>query len=100
MAEILKTAFDVLSQWPLVEGAVAILVLVFAGLLARGALKERLPPQQQSIPIQVESPWMTQNLLQMQLDVERIKDGLGVLIGKVDGVAALLKRRASRSAKK
>lgn len=99
-----KAAFAALSQWPLVQGSVAILVLVFAALLARGALKERLPPPgappQPPIPIQVESPWMTQNLLQMQLDLERIADALKALNSKVDGIASLLKRRQARREKK
>lgn len=104
-AGIAKAAFAALKEWPLVQGAVAIFVLVFAALLARGALKERLPqaaPQAvppQAVPLQVESPWITQQIIGMHYELEQVKALLGVVSNKIDGLAKLLKRRERRKPK-
>lgn len=113
MTDIVRQAFSALEKWPLVQGAVAILVLVIAALLAWATLRKQLPqpagpappvpPTQAPVPIQVESPWLVQHLVEMHLDIENIKTiqaaqetHLRVLGSKIDGIASLLKRRQSR----
>lgn len=113
MTDIIKPAFAALESWPLVQGAVAILVLVIAALLAWATLRKQLPqPGSPStgaaappapVPIQVESPWLVQHLVEMHLDIEENKKAveaievhLGTIGAKIDGITSLLKRRQSR----
>jgi hypothetical protein len=112
MSDIVKSAFAALESWPLVQGAVAILVLVIAALLAWATLRKQMPassagataaPTASPVPIQIESPWLVQHLVEMHLDIEKIKNALAaqeshqrVLGSKIDGIASLLKRRQSR----
>lgn len=110
MGDIVRQAFGALAEWPLVQGSVAILVLVIAALLAWATLRRQLPAgtpegpaSGQSVPIQIESPWMVQHLIEMHLAIEDIKKTLEaqechsrVTGSKIDGIASLLKRRQSR----
>lgn len=113
MSDIVRQALGALEKWPLVQGAVAILVLVIAALLAWATLRKQLPqpaasgqgapPPQPPIPIQVESPWLVQHLVEMHLNIENIKTTMAaqethlrVTSSKIDGIASLLKRRQSR----
>lgn len=113
MVELIKDAFAVLKEWPLVQGAVAILVLVIASLLAFSAVKRQPPaPEKQhqmpaAIPVQIESPWLVQHLLEIHLDVVDIKNAIQAIKAKQEtnaaGIAAiisLLRRRANRKDKK
>ena len=107
MPDLVKEAFAVLKEWPLVQGAVAILVLVIASLLAWATLRKQFPPPSTPpalpppapVPIQIESPWLVQHLVEMHYEVEQIRDSVKLLSSKLDGVAALLKRRAARHRK-
>ena len=57
-----------------------------------------LPPPA-PVPIQIESPWLTQHLVEMHLEIEHIKHSLQVLSSKVDGISQLLRRRQQRKPK-
>ncbi|QIP09539.1 hypothetical protein [Bradyrhizobium symbiodeficiens] len=48
MTDLIKQAFDVLKEWPLVQGAVAILVLAIATLLAWSAIRKQMPRRRRS----------------------------------------------------
>lgn len=114
MGELIKEAFGVLATWPLVQGSVAILVLVIAALLAWTAIRKEMPKQegappapQASVPVQIESPWLVQQLVEMHLTIENIKSGVDAANAKADtnaaslgSIAQLLRRRWSRAAKR
>lgn len=103
MEELVKAGLGALKEWPLVQAAVAIMVLVFAALLARGALKERaavpVAQPQATVPVQIESPWLTQQVIETHYEVEQIKNTLNVISSKIDGIAILMRRRQSRKSK-
>jgi hypothetical protein len=107
LAELIKQAFDVLATWPLVQGAVAILVLVIASLLAWSSVRRQVSPQVSRpappVPVQIESPWLVQHLVEMHLDIERIKTSqeagnakLDAIFAAVTGAVVLLRRRNKR----
>ncbi|MCC8968185.1 hypothetical protein H8A95_39250 [Bradyrhizobium sp. Pear76] len=114
MAELIKDAFAVLKEWPLVQGAVAILVLVIASLLAFSAVKRQphqaekpAAPAPTPVPVQIESPWLVQHLVEMHLDIENVRKTLDEINARLNtnaaavaGIVTLLRRRAARKAKK
>jgi len=116
IAEIIDKAFAILGQWPLVQGSVAILVLVIAALLAWATLRKQLPgsgnhasqlPQVlPPVPVQIESPWLVQHLIdihQAVQNIERKQDEanarLNTLHAALTAIAKLLRRRADRQRK-
>jgi len=91
--KFLEKLYDGLTNTP-VQSAVALVILLLAYPLIRSALREKppaVPPH--PVPIEVESAWMIQNLTRMQMDIEAIKDRLGVMSNQISGLASLLKRR-------
>lgn len=53
-------------------------------------------PAPRATPVEIESPWLIQNLTRMQMDIEAIKDSLDVTNNRISGIASLLKRRQKR----
>jgi hypothetical protein len=116
MGDLIKQAFEVLHEWPLVQGAVAILVLVIAAVLAGAAIRRQTPRPPESpvtqpapvpVPVQIESPWLVQHLVEMHLDIENIKTAIAAVNSKLDttsatlaSITALLRRRANRKSSK
>lgn len=111
MGDVVRQGFATLDKWPLVQAAVAVLVLVIAALLAWATLRRQLPQPPPvpgaapppATPIQIESPWLVQHLVEMHLDIEKIRSAieameahLRVSNAKIDGLASLLKRRQAR----
>jgi hypothetical protein len=104
MGEIFKAAFETLKDYPLIQVAVAITVPLLAVVLAYVVRSKERPASSPPVApapsrIEIESPWMIQNLTRMQIDIETIKDGQGLLGNKVDGIAKLLRQRHARKPK-
>ncbi len=97
MTKFLERVYDNLLAQPF-NTVGALIILMIALPLIRSGLREKPPPPPAS-PVEIESPWMIQNLTRMQMDIENIKDQIGVLSSQVKGVASLLKRRERRKPK-
>ncbi len=91
--KFVEKLYDGLLNSP-VQSAVALVILLIALPLIRSALREKPPATPPTpVPIEVESAWMIQNLTRMQMDIEAIKERLGVMSNQIAGVASLMKRR-------
>lgn len=79
----------------------ALIILLLALPMIRAGLRERPapPPLPTMSPVEIESPWLIQNLTRMQLDIEQAKLQLGIISNKIDGIASLLKRRQRQKQK-
>lgn len=107
---ILKWAVDFIAHAPPMQNMVAFLIVILLALpLIRAGLKEfrsgkvemSAPPL--SVPVQIESPWLVQHLVEMHLAIENIKTGVDAANAKADtnaaalsSIAKLLRRRESR----
>jgi len=80
----------------------ALIIFLLALPLIRSGLREKppAPPPPPPVPIEVESAWLIQNVTRMQMDIDRIKDLMGVMSNQIAGVAQLIKRRQTRKPKK
>lgn len=101
MTKLLERIWDGLISNPL-NTVGALIIFLLALPLIRAGLRDRppAPPPAPSSPIEVESPWFVQNFLQMQSDIEKIKEQLVVLSGQVAGITTLLRRRQPKKPKK
>jgi hypothetical protein len=100
MSKLFDRIWDGLSSAPL-QTVAALIIFLLALPLIRAGFRDRppsqaSPPSPPSTPIEIESPWFVQNFLQMQNDMEKMVEQLGLVSSKVDGLARLLKRRAGR----
>jgi len=101
--KFIERIYDGLISSPL-NTVGALIIFLLALPLIRKGLRDRPPaaqppPAPAPAPIEIESPWFVQNFLQMQDDVAKIKRTQEMLSSKIDGIASLLKRRASRKPK-
>ncbi|QDW38995.1 hypothetical protein FFI89_018700 [Bradyrhizobium sp. KBS0727] len=98
--KLLERIYDGLTSNTL-QTVGALIIFLLALPLIRAGLREKpqAPPPPQPSPIEVESPWFVQNFLQMQTDVERMKDQLGGISSQLAGVVKLLRRRHDRATK-
>lgn len=94
MLKFVEKIYDGLISNPL-NTVGALIIFLLALPMIRAGLKDKPqpPPLPPVTPVEIESPWLIQNLTRMQLDVEGMKGQLGVLSNKIDGIAKLLKRR-------
>ena len=97
MIKFLERIYDGLVSSPF-NTVGALIIFLLALPLIRSGLREKppAPPEPPPHPIEIESPWFVQNFLQMQTDVAKIKDHLGVISNQVAGIAKLLRRRQNR----
>jgi len=109
---ILKWAVDIIAHAPPMQNVVAfIIVLLLALPLIRAGLKELRSDRRAdsmtrpttSVPVQIESPWLVQHLVEMHLAIEDIKKGVDAANAKADtnaaslaSIAKLLRQRANR----
>lgn len=101
MEKLLEGSFTALGRFPIVQLAVAIVVLAVAGLMIRSALRERSTPPAPppATPIQIESPWLIQHLVEMHLDIVQTKKTMDLMSGQLAGIVSLLKRRQRKRPK-
>lgn len=95
MLKFVEKIYDGLISNPL-NTVGALIIFLLALPMIRAGLKDKpqpppLPPP--VTPVEIESPWLIQNLIKMQLDIDGINRQLGVISNKIDGIAKLLKRR-------
>jgi len=111
---ILKWAIDLIAHAPPMQNVVAFLIVLLLALpLIRAGLKELRSPRRPElsappppVPIQIESPWLLQHLVEMHLAIEEIKKGVDAANAKADtnaaslaSIAKLLRQRANRQTK-
>ncbi|MCP1832852.1 hypothetical protein [Bradyrhizobium sp. USDA 4545] len=102
MERLLERVYDGLTSSPL-NTVGALIIFLIALPLIRAGFRDRPaapPAQQPPVPIQIESPWLTQQLIEIHYEVEKIEERLGVLSNQVKGIATLLRRRERREPKK
>ena len=82
-------------------GGLTAMAVAFIGSRRPPRLKEQAQVPPPAVPIQIETPWMVQNLLEIKLEVEGIKravDGMSTAVSnmaiQVNTMAAVLKRRS------
>jgi hypothetical protein len=102
MQKILERQYEgLLSNTLQTVGALIIFLLALP--LIRSGLREKPPapppPPPPPVPIEVESAWLIQNVTRMQMDIDQIKDLMGVMSNQIAGVAQLIKRRQSKPKK-
>lgn len=108
---ILKWAVDLIAHAPPMQNLVAFLIVLLLALpLLRAGLRElrsskrdEMMPRPAPVPIQIESPWLLQHLVEMHLSIEEIKRGVDASNAKADtnaaslaSIAKLLRQRANR----
>jgi hypothetical protein len=76
-------AFESLGAYPIVQAAVAVLILAGGLYLIFRTSHDKLPPSQPSTPIQIESPWLVQHLVEMHLVIDRIDERLEKIARKI-----------------
>lgn len=98
--DLLDRIYDGLINSPLATvGALIIFLLALPLIRAGFRDKPTTPPaatDPRPIPIEIESAWLVQNVTRMQMDIDAIKNLLGVLSNQIAGVAQMIKRRQSR----
>ncbi|WP_375782927.1 hypothetical protein ACE10Z_23725 [Bradyrhizobium sp. Pha-3] len=103
MEKLLERIYDGLTSTPLNTVGALIIFLIALPLIRAGfrdGKPSAPPPMQPPVPIQIESPWLTQQLIEMHYEIEKIEERLGVLSNQVKGIATLLRRREQREPKK
>jgi hypothetical protein len=100
MFKFLEKVYDGLISNPF-NTIGALIIFLLALPMIRAGLKDKPPPLPQPpiSPVEIESPWLIQNLTRMQLDIEGIQGQLGIMSNKIDGIAKLLKRRQRQQPK-
>ncbi|MDP1867016.1 MAG: hypothetical protein Q8L13_11835 [Bradyrhizobium sp.] len=101
MQKIVERLYDGLASNTL-QTVGALIIFLLALPLIRSGLREKpppAPPPAPPVPIEIESAWLIQNLTRMQMDIDAIKERLGVMSNQISGVAQLLKRRQGRKPK-
>lgn len=103
MEKLLERIYDGLTSNPL-NTVGALIIFLLALPLIRAGLRSQpppaAPPVPPPVPIQIESPWMTQHMVEIHFEIEQIKLQLGVLSNQIKGIATLLRRRERREPKK
>jgi hypothetical protein len=97
--------YDGLTSRP-IQTVGALIIFLIALPLIRAGLRAPPPsqavsplPPDKPVPIEIESAWFVQNVTRMQMDIDTIKDRMGVLSNQVAGVAQLIKRQGRAAAK-
>lgn len=110
-------AFRALDPWPYVQLAAAVFILLIGGVVAILAVRtaKRSPAPERTLP-QFEYPWISQHLIQIELDhqkaqaavaevaklpaeIARLSNEIKALSAKVESIAKLLRRRARKPRK-
>lgn len=98
--KLIDRIWEGLTSSPL-QAVSALIIFLIALPLIRSSYKAPPAPAPpvappQPAPIEIESPWFVQNFLQMQSDVEKLRDQVALLSSQVAGIAQLLRRRSGR----
>jgi hypothetical protein len=97
MGKFLDRIYDGLLTSPLSTIGALIIFLLALPLIKKGLAEKPPPPAPPApTPIQIESPWLTQHLVEMHFEIEQIKGHMSVLSNQVKGVAQLIRRRERR----
>lgn len=108
MDDLLQAAFNALARWPIVQGAIALIMLLYAVPLARKAMKDAKAPPALPPALPVTPEWLITQLTKLDADHQESARDIAVLRSDVDTIkrgveangrllealAKLLRRRA------
>ena len=82
MEGIPNKALEFLGPFPILQGALALLIILVGLYVALRAVKDRSPPEK-ATPIQIESPWLVQHLVEMHLIIDQIDENVKTIKRKI-----------------